>query len=237
MSNVSLLTEKAKSGDIKAMRELVRRHMEGDGVEVNPEAVCDWLEKAATLGDAESQADWADIIRATDGDPEEAFRWTQKSAEQGFPLAQHNLAVCFKDGIGTPVNLEKQCHWYQKAAENGWVESQLQLSRCYLHGDGIPQDFQRSVYWLQQAANQGNAEAKRRLGVAYHEGIGIEIDKEKGLALLREAASLGDETAKELLNSRSGTGGGCLVSIAVLGTLVTSSICCLILFAPIVWKF
>jgi len=207
MSSISLLKEKAESGDIKAMRELGMAYMEGNGVEKDMDAVFKWIEKAAEHGDAESQADLADMLRTIESF-DEALSWDQKAAEQGWAPSQHNLAVCYKDGIGTPVNLEKQFYWYQKAAENGNVLSQLRLSRCYLQGDGTPQDFQQSVYWLQQASDKGNAEAKRRLGAAYHEGIGVEIDKEKGLELLREAVSLGDKTAEGLLKEAQGSARG-----------------------------
>ena len=240
MSNISLLAEKAESGDIQAMRQLAMAYMEGNGVERDADEVFNWFEKAAELGDAESQADLAEMLRAIEV-LDEALYWEQKAAEQEWASSQHNLAVCFKDGIGTHVDIEKQFYWYRKAAENGNVLSQLQLSRCYVHGDGTTQDLQQAVFWLRQASEKGNAEAKRRLGAAYIQGFGCSVDKEKGVTLLREAVALGDGKAREILKEVQEGGlemnrsSGCVL-FAALGTLLISGICGLALFAP-VFKF
>ena len=201
MDPIQDLLQRAGSNDIEAMRELSKRYMEGDGVEKNLAGVMDWMEKAALLGDAESQSNFAEMIRAIDGDSSEVFHWEQRAAEQGFPQAQHNLAVCFQDGLGTQKSLEKRFFWYQKAAENGYTESKRCLANCYVRGEGTSQDFERAIYWLKQASDEGDAEAKKGLGAAYIEGIGCAVDTEKGIALLRESAALGNEKAKELLNS------------------------------------
>ena len=199
-ATLSALLKQAESGDTRAMRELAMVYITGDGVAQNLEKSAQWLGKAAILGDAEAQFEMADILR-TFGDPDEAFYWDKKSAEQDWPPSQYNLAICFRDGIGTSTNPAQSFFWYRKAADNGLVEAKLGLAVCYIHGIGTPTNLQRAVYWLQQASNDGNAEAKRRLGAAYIMGVGCPVDEETGLSLLREAASLGDEDAKELLRS------------------------------------
>ena len=231
----SELLTKAEADDPVAMRELALAYVNGQGVDQNLEKAEHWIEKAASLGDAEAQHEMADVIRATDGDPVEAFRWEQKAAEQGFPPAQNNLAFCFQNGTGTTKNPEKQFFWYQKAAENGITESQHQLAQCFLHGIGTSQDFQQAIYWLQQASDGGHAIAKRKLGAAYMQGMGVAIDNEKGLALLNEAASMGDQTAKELLMSggRSSGSGGCLMLIAILGASLITTACGLAFFVAV----
>ena len=175
--------------------------------------------QAAELGDAEAQFELADVFRA-DNDPATAFDWDIKAAERGYPKAQYNVAVCYRDGIGTSPNPGKQFYWYQKAAENSIAEAKCGLAICYLHGTGTSQDFEKAIYWFQQASNDGHTEAKIRLAGAYTEGIGVPVDKEKGLAFLREAAALGDEKAKKLLRSEEGSGssGGCYVATCVYGS-------------------
>jgi len=206
MSNISQLKEKAESGNTKAMRELAMKYMKGDGVRADMDEGFEWVEKAAKRGDAESQYDLADMIRAMDGPLNEYFYWIQKSAEQGFPMAQHNMAICFQDGVGTPVDPGKQFFWLQKAAESGLAESQHQLAQCFLHGVGTPEDHQQAIYWLQRASDGGHAVAKRKLGALYMQGTGVEADEEKGRALIQEAASLGDQAANELLKESKAGG-------------------------------
>jgi len=193
--------KKAESGDTAAMRALAMAYGKGDGVDQDVEEAERWTEKAANLGDAEAQSEMANILRIYNRDLNKAFDWEQRAAEQGLPQAQHNLAVCFQDGIGTSANPEKMFYWYKKAAENGYTESKRILANCYIRGNGTSPDIKQGVYWMQQAAGEGDAEAKMRLGTYYIEGIGCPVNKRKGLSLLREAAILGNEKAKELLNS------------------------------------
>jgi TPR repeat protein len=101
------------------MHELFKAYMTGDGVAQDAATAVRWLKKAAELGYAEAQADLADVLRKIDGNPNEAFYWDKKAAEQGFARSQHNLGICFKKGIGTPVNHEMSIFWYQKAEQNG----------------------------------------------------------------------------------------------------------------------
>src|SRR5438105_4476132 len=49
---------------------------------------------------------------------EKAFYWFQKAAENGYKVAQHNLALYY-NGEGTEKNLEKALYWSQKVLENG----------------------------------------------------------------------------------------------------------------------
>lgn len=159
------------------------------------------LERAVELGDAEAQHQMADVHRAQD-DYVTAFRLEMKSALQGHPKAQYNVAVHHRDGLGTPIDEEQEFYWYQKAAENGVTEAKCSVGLCFLHGRGTLQNFEKAFYWLKAASNEGHAAAKRNLAGIYFEGHGVPADNEKGLALLRESAALGDEKAKTVLNSQ-----------------------------------
>ena len=54
-----------------------------------------------------------------------AFKWYKKSAEQGNPIAQHNLVVMYCFGIGILKNLEKCSYWAEEAEKNGMDTSHL----------------------------------------------------------------------------------------------------------------
>jgi len=201
-TSIQVLRVRAESGDAEAMLQLAHKILEKK--DSSPEERFDeavvWLEKAAKLGNAEAQNEMADVSRAKE-DWKNALSWDFKAARQDWPKSQYNLGVCFRDGIGTPVNLEKAFYWYRKAARNGVTEAKLSVAICCLHGHGTEQDFPQAIHWLQQASDDGNAEAKMRLGVAYIQGVGCPVDTQKGLSLLHQAAALGNPKAKELLIS------------------------------------
>ncbi|MBQ2885265.1 MAG: sel1 repeat family protein [Alphaproteobacteria bacterium] len=97
--------------------------------------------KAAITGDAKSQNQLGLIYeKGLDDiaiDKEEAVKWYQRAAEQGFPEALDNLGNCFYQGIGVSLNYKEAVKWYTKAAEQGYNISQNRLGNCYFHGKGV----------------------------------------------------------------------------------------------------
>ncbi|RZN71352.1 tetratricopeptide repeat protein, partial [Avibacterium paragallinarum] len=49
----------------------------------------------------------------------QAFKWTQKAAEQGFAEAQTNLGIMYGLGRGVKQDLNFAKMWASKACENG----------------------------------------------------------------------------------------------------------------------
>jgi len=54
---------------------------------------------------------------------EEAFRWFVLSASLGYEIAQFEVGMCYKDGIGTPKNLLKAKFWFEKSYERRIYEA------------------------------------------------------------------------------------------------------------------
>ncbi|MCL2645913.1 MAG: sel1 repeat family protein [Phycisphaerales bacterium] len=221
------LLKKAESGDVEAMYQYAQAYSElaktRDNFDEDIKVVMHWIKKAAELGHAEAQSQLASGLRAYD-ENEEAFLWEEKAAKQGLASAQFNLAVCYQNGTGTPINYDKQFYWHKKAAENGLTEAKHSVAVCYIIGQGTNPDFEQAVYWLKQAANEGHANAKARLGAFYIQGMGVSANEAKGIALVREAAKLGDERAKEMLEemglpqSPPAKSGGCYIATCVYGS-------------------
>lgn len=84
-------------------------------------------------------------------------------AEQGHPVAQYNLGVCYDNGHGVLQNYSEAAEWYRKAAEQGYPGSQYNLGVCYYNGDGVPQSYSEAKKWLRMAARQGYAVAQQAL--------------------------------------------------------------------------
>ena len=56
-----------------------------------------------------------------------AVQWYTRASEQGFVMAQYNLAECYEIGRGVIKDIEKAVEWYTKAAEQGDQEAKEKL--------------------------------------------------------------------------------------------------------------
>jgi TPR repeat protein len=54
----------------------------------------------------------------------EAARWIAIAAQEGSAAAQYNLALRYRQGDGTAVNLEESKKWMGKAASRGYEKAQ-----------------------------------------------------------------------------------------------------------------
>ncbi|WP_288144257.1 tetratricopeptide repeat protein, partial [Escherichia coli] len=50
-------------------------------------------------------------------DDEQAFKWCQKSAEQGYAEAQYHLATMYIDGRGVDVDYQQVVFWLNLSAD------------------------------------------------------------------------------------------------------------------------
>lgn len=95
----------------------------GTGVPKNDTAVVDLMSRAANAGNAEAQFNLA--LYHSQGrygfakDPDQAFVWAKRSADQGFAQAQRYVGACYEFGVGVPVNPSEAAVWYSKAAAQG----------------------------------------------------------------------------------------------------------------------
>jgi TPR repeat protein len=53
----------------------------------------------------------------------------EKSANQGDPNAQYNLARYYTKGIGVEINKEEAFKWYEKSANQGYPYAKYNLKR------------------------------------------------------------------------------------------------------------
>lgn len=93
----------------------------------------------------------------------EAAKWYAKAAKQGYPKAQHNLALLYEDGRGVTQSYTEAAKWYAKAAQAGFSEAQNNLAVLYIIGNGVKQDRDQAEKLLTAAVGQGNENARRNL--------------------------------------------------------------------------
>lgn len=81
-------------------------------------------------------------------DPATAARYFKFAASRSMPAAAHNLATCYRDGVGVPKDLDKAFFWYRQAAILGLPQSQLNLALCHKDGAGTETDEVAAYAWL-----------------------------------------------------------------------------------------
>ena len=129
--------------------------------------------------------------------------WTPL-AEAGDELAQFNLGVMYRNGLGAPQDYKEAVKWYRLAAEQGNDSAQFNLGTMYRKGDGVPQDYAEAVKWYRLAAEQGGAVAQNNLGIMYEYGDGVIQDNTMAHMWLNIASANGHEKARGYRDERAG---------------------------------
>ena len=100
-------------------------------------------------------------------------------AQQGDPVAQHNLAYCYLRGEGVKQDESLGVYWFYLATEQGFAPAQCNLGICYKNGDGgLTQDDERAAQLYQQAAEQGHLYACILLSFCFEHGVGVTQNSE-----------------------------------------------------------
>jgi TPR repeat protein len=124
-----------------------------------------WLSLAES-GDAQSQFGLGMMHergRGVPPDPEKAFEWYSRAAEQEMAEAQLSLGALYQHGRGVLRDPARAAELYLGAAEQGVAQAQYNLAALYLGGDGVPYDRELGIAWLRRAAAQRYDPAVRRL--------------------------------------------------------------------------
>ena len=93
-----------------------------------------------------------------------ALKLFRPLAEKGNPLAQCNVALMHRMGLGVTKDQKEAKKWSRLAAKQGNTDAQVMLGSLYAKADGGESaDVPRAYMWYEVAAEQGNAEAKKEL--------------------------------------------------------------------------
>lgn len=113
------------------------------------------------------------------------------AANEGDPLAQTLVGVCYAKGIWLGKDVSEGIKWLRKASEQGYAKAQVYLAdELYDSGDeGL---IQEAIKWQTRAAEQGYAEAQQGLGIRYQLGLCVEKDDNKSFEWYHKAAKQGD---------------------------------------------
>ncbi|MQY44663.1 hypothetical protein GAO09_01065 [Rhizobiales bacterium RZME27] len=126
------------------------------------------------------------------GDAQSEFRLYNEAAASGNVLAQYNLGVAYRDGIGTQVSGEQALHWFEEAAVGGDDTAAFNIGSIYDEGKLVPEDNQTAIAWYDLAAQRGSTDGMINLGLMYENGEGIAANPERAAEMFRAAADKGD---------------------------------------------
>lgn len=125
------------------------------------------IEKKAQEGDADAQSKLGVMYASGVGrrqDKQEAVNWYRKSAGQGNPLGEWNLAFMYVKGEGgLTTDYGEARRLFRQAAEAGLANAQYDLGIMLLDGLGGEQDRAGAEQLFRKAADQGNREARKIL--------------------------------------------------------------------------
>lgn len=157
------------------------------------------IKKDAERGDARAQFILAGHYEVPDGavkqNPQEAIKWYEKSAEQGYVFAQCYLGIYYNGGVVKP-NYQEAVKWLKKAAEQGCMLAQYLLGCSYEEGKGVEKDEKKAFKLFSKLAAQGFEAADARLALLYARKDDSTITPQQAQDCLRKAAEKGDARAQ-----------------------------------------
>lgn len=94
-----------------------------------------------------------------DKDKKQAFNFYLRAATLGNIEAQYELAKCFRNGRGTPIDEGAVFFWLKQASAAGKIDCMRELAECYINGYGTKQDLKFAEKLLLECAKKGDKKA------------------------------------------------------------------------------
>jgi uncharacterized protein len=150
----------ANKGDAEAQYHVGMMYNNGIGTQQDPKQAFGWFEKSAAGHDPLGAfklgcyyaGQFAGVVKT---DEDAALKYKLVSAEAGYSLAQHDVAVHYAR-LG---NFEEAVKWLKLASDQGYDSSLWGLSSSYHDGKGVPQDLSRAFAYFSLAMIMSGAEA------------------------------------------------------------------------------
>jgi TPR repeat protein len=133
-------------------------------------------------------------------DSEEASKWYEQSARQGYGLAQFNLAVLYdskEDPKGEYATKAK--YWYEQAVHSAVNEAYNNLGVLYLKGKGVEKSEEKALLLFEKGVALADSASLVNIALLYTWGTSTTHDKLKAKALFEKAIIKGQTKAKEYL--------------------------------------
>jgi TPR repeat protein len=194
---LAALNAKSASGDAQATYDLAQVYVDGMyGQKKNEQTAAQWVEKAAGLGLADAQADYAHRLETGKGvkaDQDAALAWWLKAADQG--QAKAVLRACERLTKGANADWAKAFSYCDTAANAGAATALYARGVALTQGLGTAANPASGLKDLDAAGDKDNSDALEALGVIYADGKLVGQDNKQALSYFRRAAARGDRDA------------------------------------------
>ena len=122
-----------------------------------------------------------------------------KKANQGDPIAEHELGIRFLLGKGFSSDTAKAAYWITKAAGQNLPSARYNLGILQSNGWGLPWNPFEAFRNIEFAASRGMPEAQYLLGLFYLDNLIVPRDEKEAYCFVREAADSQYLPAEEAL--------------------------------------
>ncbi|MBS0269815.1 MAG: sel1 repeat family protein [Proteobacteria bacterium] len=126
---------------------------------------------------------------------QDAAKWYQRSADQGFAQSQYRLGTLYERGLGLKPDRAQAANWYQRAAAQGNIKAMHNLAVLSANQSDQSPDYATAAQWFEAAAQRGLSDSQFNLAVLYENGLGVKRDMSRAFMWLSIAARGGDADA------------------------------------------
>ena len=109
--------------------------------------------------------------------PKEGFDAQLRAASTGNPSFEYQCGLCYENGKGVDVDIDRAVFWYMNSAQKGYALAELELGQRYLRGDHVEKNDELGLKYIYSAADKGNFDAKREI-MKYFKGPAYITDVE-----------------------------------------------------------
>lgn len=165
-------------------------------------AAIEHLGNAARSGLKEAQFQYAELLDSGLGVPKTqggALVWYKKSAQQGYPLAIHEVGRHYLYGLGVEVNKAEAVKWYKLAADTHYHDPSITaLGICYYYGWGVARNGAKAVEYFKRTSFTDRF-SMYYLARCHFEGFGTPQNNTAGNWVLTQSIDLGCSEAMNYL--------------------------------------
>ena len=195
----------AEAGDPNAQTGLARAFRFGLGVAPDVQAAFDWGVRALEQGAFEERPAALGLVGeilfdgegVVERDRDRAFSFFWEARTGDDAAAFEGLAVCYRDGIGVPQDVEAERDWLERAFEAAFRRAELGsavdasfVAFAFRDGRGVESNPEQAFAWSRRAAEAGLGVALYDVGFAFETGLGVERDERRAFEFYRRAADV-----------------------------------------------